>query len=87
VETAQQDWCMSEAAHKLALMGRLSSLNEVSARMALWYSDMGQLVLTVTTCVPMPEPSLGRTERLRSAYATVDVVTDQNVIGSDVQTF
>ena len=85
METTQQDWCMSEAAHKMAWMGRLSSLDEVSTRMALWYSDMGQLVLTLTTCMPRPELSLGRAGTLRSAYATVGVVTDQSVIGSDVQ--
>ena len=73
----QQDWCMGEAGHILTLMGRLSSLNGLSARMVRWYSNMGQSDPIANNVRATPGGAAGKGRLLRSASATPIGVTDQ----------
>jgi hypothetical protein len=68
---------MGEAGHIMVWMGRLSSLIRLSARMVLWYSDMGHSGPIANNVRATPRQSVGRGRLLRSASATLIGVTDR----------
>lgn len=78
---------MSEAAHIMTWMGRLSSLNEVSARMVLWYSNMGRSGLIANNVRASRPPEAGMDRLLRSISATPIGVTDRWTDASDTPAF